>query len=67
MVHETRLLTFWRALNQELAMRGARAVDLDVAEIFHTSGLWTPEEVADVLALPAKRYASDFDRVFGEA
>ena len=65
MVHETKLLTFWRALNDELRQRGARAVDLDVAEIFFTSGLWTVDEVADVLAMPAKRYADDFAAVFG--
>ena len=65
MVHETKLLTFWRALNDELRQRGARPVDLDVAEIFFTSGLWTVDEVADVLAMPAKRYADDFAAVFG--
>ncbi len=67
MVHETKLLTFWRQLNKELNERGARHVELDVASIFFESGAWTPAEVAGVLAVPAQRYARDFDAVFGEA
>ena len=48
MVHETKLLTFWRQLNKELGERGARHVELDVASIFFESGVWTPAEVADM-------------------
>ena len=66
MVHETKLLTFWRQLNLELVNRGASPTTLDVAAEFEESGQFTPAEVADVLAIPAQRYARDFDAIFGE-
>jgi len=71
MVHETKLLTFWRTLNQELAYRGAKPVTLDIAEIFHASGVWEPAEVADVLATPSRLcaprdWSQGFNDIFRE-
>ena len=64
MVHETKLLTFWRAINAEMEARDAAPVDLETARIFQECG-YSAEKVADILDIPVKRYHADFQRVFG--
>ena len=52
MVHETKFLIFWRALNDELAQRGGQLVTLDVAaSLFEAQ--FTIDEAADADALAA--------------
>ena len=53
MVHETKLLTFWRELNARLLARGVKVVDLDVAQTMCDVGCGV-EEAADLLAPPVR-------------
>ena len=66
MVHETKFLIFWRALNDELAQRGGQLVTLDVAaSLFEAQ--FTIDEAADALAAPAwaRDWQADFNTMFG--
>ena len=49
MIHETKLLTFWRDLNLAIACRGGRPACLDVADALFRAG-YTVSEAASVLA-----------------
>lgn len=53
MVHETKLLTYWRELNLRLLARGVKTVDLDVAQTMRDAGCGA-EEAADLLAPPVR-------------
>ena len=67
MVHETKFLIFWRALNDELAQRGGQLVTLDVAaSLFEAQ--FTIDEAADVLAeagAALRGWQADFNTMFG--
>jgi hypothetical protein len=69
MVHETKLLTFWRALNAQLFARGERGVDLETANTLMDT--CSPAEAADLLAPAREASAIDaglygWDRQFNE-
>ena len=77
MVHETKLLTYWRALNSGLLARGASSVDLDTARLMMEAEC-SASEAVDLL-WPAVRgetggadaglafgWARDFDEIFAK-
>lgn len=76
-VHETKLLTYWRALNGGLLARGASSVDLDTARALMDAEcsaseavdlLWPPVrgETGGADAGLPRGWSRDFDEIFAE-
>ena len=74
MVHETKLLTYWRALNSGLLARGASGVDLDTARLMMDAEC-SASEAVDLLWPPVRGtggadaglpfgWSRDFDEIF---